>query len=168
MSKKQANEKLNEAYKEYFDDLLRFCSVRLNNEYQADDCVQECFFVLYKKFLKNEEIQNVKLYLYKIADNLIKAQWRKNQRSESTINIDTLAEELAANSNDFERLDFKELLEEFSSVLNENEYLVYKLKYLEDKTIKQISEETGLSFEVVAKRLSRLRIKLKELFLTQQ
>lgn len=168
MSKKQANEKLNEAYKEYFDDLLRFCSVRLNNKYQADDCVQECFFVLYKKFLKNEEIQNVKLYLYKIADNLIKAQWRKNQRSESTINIDTLAEELAANSNDFERLDFKELLEEFSSVLNENEYLVYKLKYLEDKTIKQISEETGLSFEVVAKRLSRLRIKLKELFLTQQ
>jgi DNA-directed RNA polymerase specialized sigma24 family protein len=46
--------------------------------------------------------------------------------------------------------------------------MIYKLKYIEDKSIKQISEETGLSFEAVAKRISRLRNKLKEIFLTQQ
>ena len=75
---------------------------------------------------------------------------------------------LTVNSTQFESLDFENLDEKFSSALNENEYLVYKLKYIEDKSIKQISEETGLSFETVAKRLSRIRNKLKEIFLTQQ
>mgnify|MGYP003456944055 CR=1 FL=1 len=49
--------------------------------------------------------------------------------------------------------------------MNENELLVYRLRYVEDKTIKEISEETALSFEAVAKLLSRLRQKLKEEFL---
>lgn len=166
--KNEANEKLDVAYKEHYSSLHRFCNARLKNQHQAEDCVQECFLVLYKKYLKNEEIQNEKLFLYKIADNLIKAQWRKNQRNEELVNIDSLTEVLTVNSSDFEKLDFEELVEKFSSALNENEYIVYKLKYLEDKTIKQISEETGLSFEVVAKRLSRLRVKLKETFLIQE
>lgn len=168
LSKKQANDKLDAAYKMYYTDLLRFCNARLKNSHQADDCVQECFLILYKKFLKNEEIHNVKLYLYKVADNLIKAEWRKSKKDEDVVDIDSLAEVLTVSSNYFETIDFDELVEKLSSKLNENEYLVYKLKYLEDKSIKQISEETGLSFEAVAKRLSRLRVKLKEVFLSQQ
>lgn len=168
VSNKQANEKLDLAYKEYYNDLLRFCNSRLKNQHQADDCVQECFLVLYKRFLKNDEIHNVKLYLYKIADNVIKSQWRKNKKNDEIVDIDALAEVLTVNSTQFESLDFENLDEKFSSALNENEYLVYKLKYIEDKSIKQISEETGLSFETVAKRLSRIRNKLKEIFLTQQ
>ena len=166
--KKQANEKLDLAYKEYYTDLLRFCNARLKDSHQADDCVQECFLVLYKTFLKGEEIHNIKLYLYKIADNLIKAEWRKNKKNEDVVDIDSLAEVLTVSSSDFEKIDFDELIEKLSSSLNENEYMIYKLKYIEDKSIKQISEETGLSFEAVAKRISRLRNKLKEIFLTQQ
>ena len=166
--KKQANEKLDLAYKEYYTDLLRFCNARLKDSHQADDCVQECFLVLYKRFLKGEEIHNIKLYLYKFADNLIKAEWRKNKKNEDVVDIDSLAEVLTVSSSDFEKIDFDELIEKLSSSLNENEYMIYKLKYIEDKSIKQISEETGLSFEAVAKRISRLRIKLKEIFLTQQ
>ena len=108
------------------------------------------------------------MYLYKVADNLIKAEWRKSKKDEDVVDIDSLAEVLTVSSNYFETIDFDELVEKLSSKLNENEYLVYKLKYLEDKSIKQISEETGLSFEAVAKRLSRLRVKLKEMFLSQQ
>lgn len=159
---------MNLAYNEYYKDLLCFCNARLKNSHLADDCVQECFLVLYKRFLKNEEIHNVKLYLYKIADNLIKAEWRKNKRNEEILDIDSLAEVLTVSSTDFEKIDFDELLEKLALSLNENEYLIYKMKYIEDKTIKQISEETGLSFEAVAKRISRLRIKLKEIFLTLQ
>ena len=118
--------------------------------------------------MKDEEIHNIKLYLYKIADNLIKSEWRKNKKNEDVVDIDSLAEVLTVSSSDFEKIDFDELIEKFSSSLNENEYMIYKLKYIEDKSIKQISEETGLSFEAVAKRISRLRNKLKEMFLTQQ
>lgn len=166
--KNQANEKLDMAYKQYYDVLSRFCNVRLKNQHQAEDCVQEAFLILYKKYLQREEIENVRLFLYKIADNLVKAQWRKNQKEEHILDIETLSEALAVKEDFFEQLDFDELTEKLSAVLNENELLVYKLKYIEDKTIKEISDETGLSFEAVAKRLSRLRIKLRELFQEQQ
>ncbi len=163
--KKQAKERLAASYNLHYNSLYRFCNARLKNEHQAEDCVQESFLVLYKKYMQKEQIENEKLFLYKVADNLIKAQWRKNAKTEKLLDIDSVAEKLAVESEVYKNLDFEELSNRLSSVLNENELLVYRLKYVEDKTIKEISEETALSFEAVAKRLSRLRQKLKEEFL---
>ena len=163
--KKQAKERLAASYNLHYKSLYRFCNSRLKNEHQAEDCVQECFLVLYKKYMQNEQIENEKLFLYKVADNLIKSQWRKNAKTEKLLDIDSVAEKLAVESEVYKNLDFEELSNRRSSVLNENELLVYRLRYVEDKTIKEISEETALSFEAVAKRLSRLRQKLKEEFL---
>lgn len=163
--KKKAKEQLVKSYNLHYKALYRFCNARLKNEYQAEDCVQESFLVLYKKYLQNEKIENEKLFLYKVADNLIKAQWRKNLKDEKIIDIDSLAEVMVVGTEIFERMDFEEFSEKLASVLNETDLLIYRLKYIEDNTIKEIAEKTALSFEAVAKRLSRLREKLKEEFL---
>jgi DNA-directed RNA polymerase specialized sigma24 family protein len=70
--KKQAKERLAASYNLHYKSLYRFCNSRLKNEHQAEDCVQECFLVLYKKYMQNAQIENEKLFLYKVADNLIK------------------------------------------------------------------------------------------------
>lgn len=163
MSKKQiANEKLERDYNLYYINLQRFCKMKLKNEEQADDCVQESFYILYKHYIKNEEIKNVAGFLYKIADNLIKAQWRENQKAENVIRIDSVAETLAVKEDAYSDLDYDSLAEKLVLTLNENERQLYKLKYIENKSIKEISRELNLSFDVIAKRLSRLRQKVKE------
>lgn len=142
--------------------------LKLKNQDQTDDCVQECFYILYKHYLKNEDIKNVAGFLYKVADNLIKAQWRENKKQENIVPIDTLVDTLATEDiTDYSNLDYDSLAEILVSELNEKEQAIYKLKYIENKSIKEIAEELNLSFDVVAKRLSRLRQKVKEIIKIQ-
>ncbi len=171
-AKQIANEKLENAYKLYYNNLHRFCLLRLKNQEQAEDCVQESFYILYKHYLKNEEIINVGGFLYKIADNLIKTQWRENKKAESIVQLDSIADSLADSQlmeelNDFSDIDYDNMAENLISELTEKEKELYKLKYVENKSIKEIADELNSSFDAIAKRLSRLRQKVKDI-ITQQ
>lgn len=166
--KQKANEKLENAYKLYYNNLHRFCLLRLKNQEQTEDCIQECFFILYKHYLKNEEIINTGGFLYKIADNLIKAQWRENKKAENIVQIDSLAETLAAEEQpDYSDIDYDDLAAKLISELNEKEKELYRLKYIESKSIKEIADELNSSFDAIAKRLSRLRQKVKDIISQQ-
>lgn len=163
MSKKQlANEKLEHDYRLYCTNLQRFCNIRLKNEEQTNDCVQECFFILYEHYMKNEDIKNVAGFLYKIADNLIKAQWRENQRAENIIQIDDFSDMIPAKEDKYSDIDYDLLAEKLILKLNESEKELYRLKYIENQSIKAISVNLNISFDAVAKRLSRLRQKVKD------
>lgn len=164
MSKKQtANEKLKRDYDRYFINIQRFCMVKLKNQEQADDCVQECFFILYEHYRKDEDIKNVAGFLYKIADNLIKTQWRENQKAEKIVQIDALSDTIPAKEDTYSDVDYDVLAEKLLQTLNDNEKELYKLKYIENKSIEEISKELSMNYQAVAKRLSRLRQKVKEL-----
>lgn len=160
--KQTANEKLDRDYRLYYTGLLRFCNVKLKNREQADDCVQECFYILYEHYMKNEDIKNVLGFLYKVADNLIKAQWRENQKAENVVQIDSIADTVPAKDDNYSDIDYDLLAEQLLQALNESEKELYRLKYIEHKSIKQIADELNTSFDAVAKRLSRLRQKIKE------
>lgn len=160
--KQTASQMLDRDYRLYYANLHRFCNVKLKNTEQADDCVQECFFVLYERYMKNEEIKNVPGFLYKIADNLIKAQWRENQRAENVVQIDSIADTISATEDEYSDIDYDLLAEKLLCILSQSEKELYRLKYIENKTIKEIATELNTSFDAVAKRLSRLRQKIKE------
>ncbi len=160
--KQTASQMLDRDYRLYYTNLHRFCNVKLKNTEQADDCVQECFFVLYERYMKNEEIKNVPGFLYKIADNLIKAQWRENQRAENIVQIDSIADTIPATEDEYSDIDYDLLAENLLCTLSDSEKKLYRLKYIENKSIKEIATELNTSFDAVAKRLSRLRQKIKE------
>jgi len=160
----EANEKLDSAYKQYYKTLYHFCCLKLKNEEQTEDCVQESFCVLYEHLLKGEEIKNVGGFLYKIANNLVKVQWRKNQKEQNILQWDSMAEILISEQIIIQQnVDYDELAKKLISTLDEKEIELYKKKYIEAKSIKEISEELEISSPAVAKRLSRLRKKIKDL-----
>ncbi len=164
MSKKQiASAKLERDYKLYFSNLQRFCMVKLKNQEQTDDCVQECFYILYQHYMKDEDIKNVAGFLYKIADNLIKTQWRENQKAENLVQIDALSDTIPAKENEYSDIDYDLLAEKLLRTLNESEKELYKLKYIDNKSLEEISMELDTTYQAVAKRLSRLRQKVKDL-----
>ena len=164
MSQKQiASAKLERDYGLYFSNLQRFCLVKLKNSEQADDCAQECFYILYQRYMKDEDIKNVAGFLYKIADNLIKAQWRENQKAEATIQIDAVSDVIPAKNDEYSDIDYDVLAEKILQTLSEGEKELYKLKYIDNKSLDEISSELSTNYQAVAKRLSRLRQKVKNL-----
>lgn len=163
-NKKRADEQLRHAYDTYYEKIARFCNIKLKNRNEAEDCVQECFMVYYKRILRGEEIGNTCAYLYKIADNLVKTQWRQDKKANNIIPLDDLAEILAVEEvYDYGSIDYDSCAEKIIGVLDEKEQYLYKLKYTDQKPIAEIAEELNISFDAAAKRLSRLRQKVKEL-----
>lgn len=74
----------------YYNVILNYCKYKLNgNKTAAEDITQEVFFVLYKKRNHLKMGDNIKLWLYRAADNQIKAYIRKNPSFQP---IDELAE----------------------------------------------------------------------------
>lgn len=163
-NKKRADEQLRRAYDTYYEKIARFCNIKLKNRTEAEDCVQECFMVYYKRILSGEEIGNTGAFLYKIADNLIKAQWKQDKKANNIIPLDEVAETLAANEVlDYSNIDYDACAEKIIKILDEKEQYLYKLKYTDQKSIAEIAEELNISFDAAAKRLSRLRKKVKEI-----
>lgn len=120
--------------------------------------------VYYKRILSGEEIVNTGAFLYKIADNLIKTQWRQDKKANDVISLDEVAETLATDEvNNYSDIDYDALAEKIIENLDEKEQYFYKLKYTDKKSIAEIAEELNISFDATAKRLSRLRQKVKEL-----
>ena len=164
MSKKQiANAKLERDYGLYFSNLQRFCMVKLKNQEQVEDLVQECFYILYQHYMKDEDIKNVAGFLYKIADNLIKAQWRENQKMEKMVQIDDLSDTIPAKIDEYSDIDYDLLAEKLLRNLSESEKQLYKLKYIDNKSLDEIANQLNMNYQAVAKRLSRLRQKVKDL-----
>lgn len=163
-NKKRADEQLRQAYDTYYEKIARFCNIKLKNRNEAEDCVQECFMVYYKRILSGEEIGNTSAFLYKIADNLIKTQWRQDKKANNIIPLDDIAETLAADEvYDYSNIDYDACTEKIIKILDEKEQYLYKLKYTHGKSIAEIAEELNISFDATAKRLSRLRQKVKEI-----
>ena len=120
--------------------------------------------VYYKRILSGEEIGNTDAFLYKIADNLVKTQWRQDKKANNIIPLDDLAESLSATVViDCGNIDFDSCAERIISILDEKEQLIYKLKYTDGKSIAEIAEKLNISFDAAAKRLSRLTQKVKEM-----
>ncbi|MBE6800868.1 MAG: sigma-70 family RNA polymerase sigma factor [Ruminococcaceae bacterium] len=163
-NKKRADELLRQSYDTYYEKIARFCNIKLKNRNEAEDCVQECFMVYYKRILSGEEIGNTGAFLYKIADNLIKTQWRQDKKANNIVSLDELAETLAVNEvYNYGNIDYDSCAEKIIGILDEKEQCLYKLKYTDQKSIAEIAEELNISFDAAAKRLSRLRQKVKSM-----
>ena len=163
-NKKRADELLRQSYDTYYEKIARFCIIKLKNRNEAEDCVQECFMVYYKRILSGEEIGNTGAFLYKIADILVKTQWRQDKKANNILPLDDLAESLSATEViDCSNIDFDSCAERIINILDEKEQFLYKLKYTDQKSIAEIAEELNISFDATAKRLSRLRQKVKEM-----
>jgi RNA polymerase sigma-70 factor (ECF subfamily) len=163
-NKKKADEILRQTYSTYSEKIGRYCNIKLKNRSEADDCVQECFMIFYKAVLRGEKIENTGAFLYKIADNLIKTQWRQDKKRNNILSLDEISEAVAMpESIDSNDVDFDLYAERIINRLDEKEQTIYKLKYVEEKSIADISAELKISFDATAKRLSRLRQKVRQM-----
>lgn len=168
VNKAQADEAVKQAYRDYNNLLIKYCRIRLKDVPDAiDDCLQNTYLAYYKRLLSGEEIKNTKPFLYRVADNMVKrtvADYSKNAKRHTDLdNAKELSAQIDFDSFSNSEIDYDILKERLINRLNNDEQFLYRMKYEERKSLKEIGETLNIPPSAVANRTSRLRTKIKRL-----
>ncbi|MDE6849094.1 MAG: sigma-70 family RNA polymerase sigma factor [Ruminococcus sp.] len=141
---------------EYYQNIYNYCYVKLNfNHNNAEDCTQEVFLILLKKQKKLNLSDNIKIWLYKTADNVIKTYCRKNKINDKILNIDEIE---VAVENNFEVMDKNEV---FNNILEED-YILLKTYYDNEYGNKEeLAKQYNITVQKLYKQIHKIKSKLK-------
>lgn len=159
---------INDCYEKYYQSIFKYCRVRLGEfSEHAEDCVQDAFVVLQRKLNEGETVEQPRAFLYRTADNFVKRTVEHySKERKRTVEL-TEAENAPAPpiiSDDFDYDEFARIL---IATLSEQEQELYILKYVQRKSLKEIAEILDIQPTAVAKRVSRLRQRIKDLIYEQ-
>lgn len=167
-AKKQTTALLQQLYDDYRLKLFNFCLARLSGEREsADDCVQEAFLVLSSKLKNGEEIEHPRAFLYRTAENFVRR--RQEQITKDTKRLVPLEKATEAATNDevfseaIENIDYDALAERLIEALNEDEKLLYNLRYIKNTRVDEIATILNISRPAVSMRLVRLKTKITDM-----
>ena len=149
----------------YKDKIFRFVLRMVNNEFDAEDIMQELAIKIWKYREKFSELDNKEAWSMTVARNLAIDKIR-NRNKRRHMDIDQ-AFDLSDDSKDpYEKLvaeDTMSVLNKWMSKLPENQREVLHLREIEGMTYKEIAEICDMSLEQVKSNIFRGRKALKEL-----
>ncbi|MCM1114716.1 MAG: sigma-70 family RNA polymerase sigma factor [Clostridium sp.] len=163
-NKKALSDRFTQIYNDYKSAIYKFCLVKLNGDSDsAEDCMQNTFTVFYNKLQNGQEILNPRAYLYKTASNFVlKSIEAKAKEHSRTVPISEYEDKAIDNHYEIDSsVDYELLNQKLNKLLNPDEQQLLKLKYIDDLTIEQVAKVLCLNKQTVAKRLQRLREKIK-------
>lgn len=136
----------------YYQSIYNYCLSRLEDIHSAQDCTQEVFLVLYRK-KDTLEIDNIRAWLYRTADNIIKNYKKISFRKKET-SIDAA-----------DNMVYSDCYDEgkpFGELLDSNELQMLSEYYIDGYDISYIATKNGKSTAAVYKMFQRLRVRLKK------
>ena len=141
----------------------------LCDETEASDVVQESFLRVWKNIDRYDPNQKFTTWLYKIVSNLCVDRFRSLRRSRSLFlsrDRDSVLEDLP-DERDWETLRSQEQLADIirtlSSRLSRTQRLVFTLRDLQNMTVEEVVEITGLSIGSVKTNLHYARKSIRDL-----
>ena len=134
----------------YYTKIYNYCLVKMKNEDDAYDCVQQVFYILLVKLDKVELTNNISLWLYRTADKVVSRYWKKNKKH---FDLDSITE--ADNSFQFE--NSYEILE---TLISQEEISLLEKYYLKGISVEELSIQYNISTAAMYKRIERLKVKL--------
>jgi len=153
-----------EAYDQLSDAIFRHCYFRVSDRDKAKDLMQETFMRTWQFVSEGKEIQNMKAYLYQVANNLIIHQYRKKKE----VSLDDLQEDgFDPGFDDRSHLENfiagKEAIE-ILPMLDDLYREVVVMRYIDDMSVSEIAQVLRISENVVSVRLHRALRKLRSVF----
>lgn len=127
-----------------------------------EEILSDVFFIVWKNKNVLEKESRLSPYIARITKNVI---YKKYKEINSKFLYDEFDEDFQDNFNIEELLEEKELNDciiKNLKAVGEEEYLIFSKFYFEDKKIKDISKELGISVSSAKTKLHRTRKKVKE------
>lgn len=156
-----------QTYDAYADALFRHCFFRTRNREHARDLVQETFMRTWEYQAKGKAIENIRAFLYRVANNLIIDHARKKQ----ALSLDLLHEKgfdpkelQPSEQRTHSRIELAHVLEVVEHALDKKYRDVLVMRYLDGLKPKEIAAILGESENVVSVRLHRAVKHVQQLF----
>lgn len=154
-----------EAYELHADSLFRFSYFKLSDREKAKDIVQDTFVRYWEYIAADGKVENVKAFLYRIANNAIIDTYRKKKE----ISLDVLEEDgfepADADSHHqmTRNIDSKRALY-LVNKLGEKERWIILMRYVEGLSVKEIAEVLDERENTISVKIHRALKELQELF----
>lgn len=150
----------NSIYKEiankYYNDIYKYCYYKLGyHREDAEECTQEVFMILLIKWKSLSSHENIRGWLYRVADNVMRNYSRKSNKYKNELSV---LEDISLNIKYNEDDGAFDIL----SILTIAERNLLKEYYLDKATAKELSVKYKLSENAIYVKIHRIKIKLKK------
>lgn len=143
--------------KRYYSDIYSYCYYKLSDKWQAEDVTQDTFTNFFGHFNSYIHKGKAKNYLYVIAGNLCKNEYKKHKEVPAC-----QAEETIVDTKEVQKeIILKVSIEQEISRLPEECKEVVVLHYFQDLKLREIAEILGINISLVKYRLSESKKMLK-------
>ncbi len=168
MQKDQIEQQFTQVYEKYSDAIFRYCYYRVFDREKAKDVMQEAYSRTWKYLNEGKQVDNIRAFIYKTANNIIIDDFRKKKQ----VSLNQIMEKGFSPSTDpREKTDHyfagQEILEVVKS-LDEKYREVILLKYVEDLSTKEIAMVLNETENNIYVRLNRGFAKVKEIMATSE
>lgn len=141
----------------YYRELYNYLFVKLKyNKQSAEDCTQELFMILLKKHQNLDGNNNIRIWLYRTADNVIKAYYRKNPNSD--ISLEESTEAMNTPAPDYFSQDEADLSEWLTDEEIELVRLYYNTNHGDRKSA---AGKLGITVTALYQRINKIKQKIK-------
>lgn len=143
----------------YYNEIYSYCFTKLKyNRHSAEDCTQEVFVTFFQKHEKLDE-KNIRIWLYRTSDNIIKAYLRKNNNNNIiSIEDSTEAMNIADSSQIFEN-DEPDIFD----CLTKEELKLIRIYYDADYgNREETARENGITLTALYQCIHKIKQKLKK------
>lgn len=151
-----------ELFDKYFDTIRRFVYYRCGDTEAASDITQDVFMKIWEK-REQFEISDIKGLLYKMANDKIISDYRKEQ---TQLNFEQgMIIEQDYNASPEEIIQFEELKKSYSKALadmSENQRITFLMNRNEGLKYHEIAQNLNISIKAVEKRISTALAYLKK------
>ncbi len=154
-----------DAYDRYADAIYRHCFFRIFSKPLAEELTQETFLKTWQYLAAGKEVQNLRAFLYRVANNLIIDYVRKKKEER----LDVLMENSADVEPSYDgrnEMETAELAREIAEVMQElrtEDREILTMRYLDQLELKEIADTLGITANNVSVRLNRALKALREL-----
>lgn len=152
------------AYETFSDPIFRHCLLRVRDREIAKDIVQESFSKTWVYMSEGKEIEYMRAFLYRVANNLI-VDWARKKKSTS---LDTMMDDDGFEIADDSIRNFADVPAAREAVkllgeLDEMYRVAITMRYLDEMSPGEIAQALGVSENVVSVRIHRGIEKLSKL-----
>ncbi|MFD2902293.1 RNA polymerase sigma factor [Sphingobacterium anhuiense] len=156
----------NVIYERYWSVLVNESFKRLNNMALCEEVVQDVFIDLWQQRAVRD-IQNLEAYLRTCMKFKVFEVYKKNRRTKSMLeeNLSLMQKNEISEYDQYAEKDLKSLIEEWIAHLPQKRKEIFKMRYLDEFSTKEISEMTESSQNTIQNHLGISIAKLRKLII---
>jgi len=155
-------ENMDKIFDEYYFKIYYWAIKKTNNKEDAEDLTNSIFVAIFEYFNENVNIKKIENLIWKIAHNIWSTRAKKYIKEKNNISFDETFD-IGYEENTLDKIVYKEIVNNLDNVgLTDKEMKSFKLYYINDLSIKDISIKIGTSEGNIKYYLYSARKKIKE------